>query len=286
MAGLVPAIHVFMVGLNKTEMPATSAGMTRGKLMSRLAGKVALVTGGAKGIGRHYSQALAAAGARVMIADIEDGSALAAEITQAHGADAAASAICDVSDEKSVQALVAATLARFGQIDVLVNNAALYSKLSPRNFDEWDVDVWDRVMAINVRGPWLMVRHVAPHMIARRAGKIINIASGTVYKGTPRMLPYVTSKGAMLAFTRALSRELGQHGIAVNTLAPGYILSETGLENATHVEEARIPVRNSRAFKRDAYPEDLTGTLVYLASSDSDFVTGQSIVVDGGSVNN
>jgi len=254
--------------------------------MARLVGKTALVTGGARGIGRHYSLALAAEGARVMIADIEDGSALAAEIAQRHGANSVASMAFDVRDEKAIEALVAETLARFGQIDVLVNNAALYAKLSPRNFDEWDAELWDRVMAINVRGPWLMVRAVAPHMIARRSGKIINIASGTVYKGTPRMLPYVTSKGAILAFTRSLSRELGAYGIAVNSLAPGYILSETGLENTTHVEEARVPVRNSRAFKRDAYPDDLTGTLVFLASSDSDFITGQSIVVDGGSVNN
>ncbi len=131
-----------------------------------------------------------------------------------------------------------------------------------------------------------MVRHVAPHMMARRSGKIINIASGTPYKGVPRMLPYVTSKGAILAFTRALSRELGEYGIAVNSLSPGFILSDTGLENRGHVEEERVPVRNSRAFKRDAYPEDLLGALVFLASSDSDFVTGQSLVVDGGSVNN
>jgi NAD(P)-dependent dehydrogenase (short-subunit alcohol dehydrogenase family) len=254
--------------------------------MAKLAGKVALVTGGARGIGRHYSLALAAEGARVMIADIEDGTALAAEIVQRHGADTAASMLCDVSDERAVEALVLQTVARFGQIDVLVNNAALYAKLNPRNFNEWNVDVWDRVMAINVRGPYLMVRHVAPHMIARKSGKIINIASGAAYKGVPRMLPYVTSKGAMLAFTRALSRELGAYGIAVNSLSPGYILSDTGLENATHVEEERIPVRNSRAFKRDAYPEDLLGTLIFLASSDSDFVTGQSIVVDGGAVNN
>ena len=109
-------------------------------------------------------------------------------------------------------------------------------------------------MAINVRGPYLMVRHVAPHMMERRTGKIINIASGAAYKGVPRMLPYVTSKGAMLAFTRSLSRELGEYGIAVNSLSPGYILSDTGLENATHVEEERVPVRNRRAFKRDAYP--------------------------------
>ena len=254
--------------------------------MSRLAGKTAIVTGGARGIGKHYVQALAAEGARVMIADIADGSALAAEIVERHGADAAASAVCDVSDEAAVKALVKRTLERFGRIDVLVNNAALYATLTPREFTQWDTELWDRVMAINVRGPYLMVRHVAPHMMAQRSGKIVNIASGAAYKGVPRMLPYVTSKGAMLAFTRALSRELGDYGIAVNSLSPGYILSDTGLENSAHVEDERVPVRNSRAFKRDAYPQDLLGTLVYLASSDSDFVTGQSIVVDGGSVNN
>lgn len=252
--------------------------------MARLAGKVAIVTGGAKGIGRHYSLALAAEGARVMVADIADGTEVVKEIA-AKGGDAA-SALCDVSDEAQVKALVADTIKRFGQIDILVNNAALYATLSPRNFDQWDVDVWDKVMAINVRGPYLMVRYVSPHMIAKKSGKIINIASGAAYKGIPRMLPYVTSKGAMLAFTRSLSRELGPHGIAVNSLSPGYILSDTGLGNTQHVEEEREKVRNTRAFKRDGYPEDLTGALVFLCSSDSDFVTGQSLVVDGGSVNN
>ena len=177
--------------------------------MARLAGKVAIVTGGAKGIGRHYSQALAAEGARVMIADIADGKALVDEIAGRSGPDSVASAKCDVSDEKQVKALVAQTIERFGQIDVLVNNAAVYATLTPRSFSEWDPDLWDRVMAVNVRGRYLMVRHVAPHMIERSTGKIINIASGAPYKGVPRMLPYVTSKGAILAFTRALSRELG-----------------------------------------------------------------------------
>jgi NAD(P)-dependent dehydrogenase (short-subunit alcohol dehydrogenase family) len=254
--------------------------------MARLQGKTAIVTGGAKGIGRHYSQALAAEGARVMIADIADGNELAAEIAGRHGADRVANVTFDVSDETAVKSLVAQTIERFGQIDILINNAALYSTLHPRNFDEWDAELWDRVMAVNTRGPFLMVKHIAPHMIARKSGKIINIASGAAYKGVPRMLPYVTSKGAMLAFTRSLSRELGPHGIAVNSLSPGYILSDTGLENMQHVEEERIPVRNSRAFKRDAFPEDLLGALIFLASSDSNFVTGQSLVVDGGAVNN
>ncbi len=253
---------------------------------TRLQGKTAIVTGGAKGIGRHYSMALAAQGARVMIADIADGKNVAAEIVAAYGAQAAASMIADVSDEVSVKNLVASTAEQFGQIDILVNNAALYATLKPRSYAEWDIETWDKVMAVNIRGSYLMVRHVAPHMIARNSGKIVNIASGAPYKGIPRMLPYVTSKGAMLAFTRSLSRELGAHNIAVNSLSPGYILSDTGLVNSTHVEEERIPVRNSRAFKRDAYPEDLLGALVFLCSSDSDFVTGQSLVVDGGSVNN
>ncbi|MFN3657271.1 MAG: SDR family NAD(P)-dependent oxidoreductase [Pseudolabrys sp.] len=254
--------------------------------MPRLTGKTALVTGGARGIGRHYSLALAAEGARVMIADIADGKEVVAEITKQHGADAAASVTFDVSDESAVKKVVAQTVERFGQIDVLVNNAALYATLTPRNYDEWDIETWDRVMAINVRGPWLMVKHVAPHMKARKSGKIINIASGAPYKGIPRMLPYVSSKGAIIAFTRSLSRELGPFGIAVNSLSPGYVLSDTGLANTAHVEEERERVRASRAFKRDSYPEDLTGALVFLASDESNFVTGQSLVVDGGSVNN
>jgi NAD(P)-dependent dehydrogenase (short-subunit alcohol dehydrogenase family) len=253
--------------------------------MARLAGRTAIVTGGAKGIGRHYSQALAAEGARVMIADIADGKDLADEIAASSGDNSVASMVFDVSDEKAVKKLVAQTIERFGQIDVLVNNAALYAKLKPVKCTDIDVALWDQVMAVNVRGAFLMVKHVAPHMKERRTGKIINIASGTAYKGFPDFLHYVTSKGAIVSFTRALSRELGEHGIAVNTLAPGYILSDTGLENTAHVEQARVAVRNSRAFKRDAYPEDLLGALVFLASSDSDFVTGQTLAVDGGSIN-
>jgi NAD(P)-dependent dehydrogenase (short-subunit alcohol dehydrogenase family) len=253
--------------------------------MSRLQGKVAIVTGGARGIGRHYSQALAEAGARVMIADIADGKDIVAAIAAKSGADTVASAVTDVSDEAQVKRLVALTVERFGRIDVLVNNAALYAKLPPVKATEIDVALWDQVMAVNVRGSFLMVKHVAPHMQAQKSGKIINVASGTAYKGIPHMLHYVTSKGAIVSFTRALSRELGEFGIAVNTLAPGLILSDTGIENTAHHDEMRAPVRNSRAFKRDAYPEDLLGALVFLASSDSDFITGQTIAVDGGSIN-
>lgn len=257
--------------------------MTRAET-KRLAGKTAIVTGGAKGIGRHYAEALAAAGAAVMIADIADGRALAGEIAGKYDA-GAASATFDVSDEAQVKGLVAKTIERFGRIDIIVNNAAVYSTLPPVKCTDIDVALWDKVMAVNVRGPFLMVKHAAPHMIAQKSGKIINIASGTAYKGLPDFLHYVTSKGAMVSFTRALARELGAHNICVNTLAPGLILSETGLENTAHLDQSRAPVIASRALKRDGYPEDLLGALVFLASSESDFITGQTLAVDGGSVN-
>ncbi len=195
--------------------------------MARLAGRTAIVTGGAKGIGRHYSQALAAEGAEVMIADIADGAALAEEIAGKYGRNATTSMRFDVSDEASVKELVARTIERFGKIDVLVNNAALYAPLQEQKFTDIDVDLWDRVMGVNVRGPFLMAKHVVPHMKERGYGKIINIGSGTAIRGIPWMLHYATSKGAVMSFTRALSRELGEHGIRVNTLSPGFTMSDT-----------------------------------------------------------
>ena len=253
--------------------------------MGRLDGRCAIVTGGARGIGRHYATALAAEGAAVMIADIVDGGDLAEELAGKHGRNTTASMVCDVSDEAQIKALVARTIERFGKIDILVNNAALYSKLEETEFTNIDVALWDKVMAVNVRGPFLMAKHVVPHMRAKGYGKIINIGSGSTFRGMPQMLHYTTSKGAIVAFTRALSRELGEFGIAVNTLAPGLVLSDTGIENKEHHDEMRAPVRNSRAFKRDMYPEDLLGALVFLASDDSNFITGQTIAVDGGSIN-
>jgi NAD(P)-dependent dehydrogenase (short-subunit alcohol dehydrogenase family) len=254
--------------------------------MARLSGRTAIVTGGAKGIGAHYSRALAAEGARVMIADIADGKDLAAQIGAAHGGNSVTSAVVDVSDEGSVKALVAATMERFGKIDVLVNNAALYAPLQETKCTEIDADLWDKVMAVNLRGPFLMVKHVAPHMTASGYGKIINIGSGTAFRGIPWMLHYVTSKGGIMAFTRALARELGEHGIRVNTLAPGFTLSDTVVtENPGHVNTARDRAVQSRSLKRDEHPQDLLGALVFLASADSDFVTGQTLMVDGGNVN-
>ena len=254
--------------------------------MARLAGRTAIVTGGAKGIGRHYSKALAGEGARVMIADIADGDDLVQELNSAHGQGTAVSSVTDVSDEQAVKDLVAKTVDSFGKIDILVNNAAMYVSLHEQPFTEIDVALWDRVMAVNVRGPFLMAKHVARHMMKQRYGKIINIGSGTTFRGIPKMAHYVTSKGAVVAMTRTLSRELGEHGICINTLAPGFTLSETVVaDNPEHVSSSKTNAIQRRALKRDMYPPDLLGALIFLASSDSDFYSGQILAVDGGAVN-
>ncbi|MFZ3360320.1 MAG: SDR family oxidoreductase [Xanthobacteraceae bacterium] len=255
--------------------------------MARLDGRVAILTGGAKGIGRHYARALAAQGARLMIADVADGKELAEELARGHGANSVASSVSDVSDEAAVKALVATTMERFGKIDILVNNAALFAPLAEQKVTEIDTALWDRVMAVNVRGVFLMTKHVAPHMIAQKYGKIINISSGTVTRGIPQFAHYVTSKGAVTAFTRATSRDLGEHNICVNNLAPGFTLSDSVIEeNPGHLQHSQAPSIARRALKRDEYPEDLLGALVFLASADSDFITGQTIAVDGGATNN
>jgi NAD(P)-dependent dehydrogenase (short-subunit alcohol dehydrogenase family) len=255
--------------------------------MARLDGRVAILTGGAKGIGVHYARALAAEGARLMIADIADGKEVAAALAREHGANSVESSVTDVSDEGAVKVLVGKTMDRFGKIDILVNNAALFAPLTEQKVTEIDIALWDRVMAINVRGVFLMTKHVAPHMIAQKYGKIINISSGTVARGIPLMAHYVSSKGAVTAFTRATSRELGEFNICVNNLAPGFTLSETVVkENPGHLEHSRQPAIARRALKRDEFPEDLLGALVFLSSKDSDFITGQTIAVDGGATNN
>jgi NAD(P)-dependent dehydrogenase (short-subunit alcohol dehydrogenase family) len=253
--------------------------------MGKLEGQAAIVTGGAKGIGRHYCLALADEGAQVMVADIVDGAVVAREIVAKHGQGAADSMQFDVSDEASVKRLVDRTIERFGKINLLVNNAALFASLEYTSLVDIDAALWDKVMAVNVRGPFLMAKHVVPHMRQRKSGNIINIGSGTARKGIPRLLHYVSSKGAITSMTRAMSRELGDDNIRVNTLAPGLIMSDSVLESGTHSDAIVNTVVQSRALKRDAYPEDLLGALLFLASKDSEFITGQVIAVDGGSTN-
>ena len=254
--------------------------------MARLDGRVAIVTGAAQGIGKTYAMALAEEGAAVVIADMLDGSEVADEITATYQGAKALNIPTDVSHETSAQEMVGKTVDAFGKLDILVNNAALFGNLEHSPFEQISVDSWDQVMAVNVRGPFLCAKAAVPEMRKQGYGKIINIASGTLFKGSPTFLHYVTSKGAVLAMTRSLSREVGDDGICVNTLAPGLTMSENVLAREPETMSAsRQATVNSRAFKRDQEPGDLVGGLLFLASSDSDFMTGQCIVVDGGSVN-
>lgn len=254
--------------------------------MGQLDGRVAIVTGGAQGIGRHYVRGLAAEGAKIAIGDVADSAPAVAEVVGRHGANSCVGFPLDVSDEASVQAFVARVIERFGRIDVLVNNAALCAALHPIPTTEMDVGLWDRVMAVNARGPFLMAKHVVPQMKIQGYGKIINISTGMAMRGVPGMLHYVASKGAVLSITRCLSREVGPFGIRVNTIAPGLTLSDTVVASQPEFLEAvRVPMAKGRAIQRDQLPEDLVGTVIFLASSGSDFITGQTIVVDGGSLN-
>jgi NAD(P)-dependent dehydrogenase (short-subunit alcohol dehydrogenase family) len=244
--------------------------------------KVAIVTGGARGIGAAFCEALAAAGAKLVIADVLDGSPVMARIEQLR-----ATAIylrADVTSTASIEAMVSKTVQTFGTVDILVNNAGLFADLARKPFQEIATDEWDRVMAINVRGSFECAKAVAPVMIEHRTGKIINIASGTVFKGFPNMLHYVASKGAVVAMTRCLARELGPHNICVNAIAPGLTMSEAVAVNPEWTGAASAGTVASRAIQREQVPADLTGTLLYLCSNDSNFVTGQTIVVDGGAV--
>jgi NAD(P)-dependent dehydrogenase (short-subunit alcohol dehydrogenase family) len=244
----------------------------------RLDDRVVIITGGAQGIGRAYCLGAAAEGARVVVADIADPTASVKEV-EARGGQALGIE-CDVSRETDTQRLATETLARFGRIDVLVNNAALYGTLTRRPFMEIPVEEWDRVMAINLRGLFLCARAVFPSMRAQGKGAIINIASSTFFRGVPDYIHYTTSKGGVVGFTRSLARELGDFGIRVNAIAPGFTLSG---ENEKNISDARKAMNvQTRMLKRAEVPEDLVGTLVFLASDDSAFMSGQTLLVDGG----
>ena len=249
--------------------------------MARLERRVAIVTGAGRGIGAVYAKALAAEGARIAVTDIIDTTSTVNVVKRAGGE--AIGVHCDVTDPEQVRAMVGETLEAFGKVDILVTNAALFADLEFKSFMEIDEAEWDRVLAVNLRGVFTCAKAVIPEMRRNGYGKIVNISSGTVFKGTPMMLHYVSSKGAVVAFTRALAREVGDAGVRVNALAPGLTMSE---EVARKEQWAAIKDANAatRAIRRDAMPEDLIGAMLFLCSSDSDFVTGQTLVCDGGSV--
>ena len=246
--------------------------------MGRLDGRVAIVTGAAGGLGRTYALALAAEGAGVALWDVADASSVAGEVRALGGK--ASVAICDVGDPASIATAMQATDAAFGAVDILVNNAALMGP-SARPMTEITTAEWDRLMAVNVRGPFECVKAALPIMRRRQYGKIVNISSGMAFKGSPFLLHYVASKGAIVAMTRAMARELGPDGVRVNCIAPGLVMTEgaTAVANA-NVQQAAI---DTRSLKREQTPDDLIGALLFLASPESDFITGQTVVVDGGS---
>jgi NAD(P)-dependent dehydrogenase (short-subunit alcohol dehydrogenase family) len=247
----------------------------------RLKDAVAIVTGGAQGLGRVFARRLLQEGAHVVIADVVDPTETARELA-AHGE--IHGVRTDVASAAATVALADETVRRFGRIDVLVNNAALFATLRPQPFDAIPEAEWDRVMAVNVKGIWNCVKAVSPSMKARRAGRIVNVASAIAPKGTPHFLHYVTSKGAVITMTRALARELGEWGVGVNALAPGLTFSDSVLRNPDVASFQAEAVLRSRALKRTETPQDLEGAVVFLASADSAFMTGQTLVVDGGSI--
>ena len=244
----------------------------------RLAGKVAIVTGGARHIGAGYCRHLAAEGAAVVVADILAGASVVREIESAGGK--AVALTVDVSKEEDTNRMAAEAVKAFGRIDVLVNNAAIFINIQRHPFYEISAQEWDGVSAVNIKGPFLCAKAVFPQMKEQRSGKIINISSSTAFWGTPNFLHYVASKAALIGMTRSLAREVGEYGICVNAIAPGLVEHE-GQNAPRALTELQL---KERSIKRLQTAEDLLGTLVFLASPDSDFMTGQTIVVDGGSI--
>ncbi len=247
----------------------------------RLKDKVAIVTGGARGLGKAYALRLGREGAKVVIADILDGGSAAGSVEKQGGEGFYIHT--DVTSEESTTAMARKTFEKYGRIDILVNNAAVFAALKKKPFHEIPADEWDRVMAVNLKGPFLCAKAVYPYMKRQGRGKIINVSSGTFYKGLPHFLHYVVSKGGNVALTRALAREVGEVGICVNTIAPGYTETDYLRENPQDSVEVTKAVVASRCIRRPETPEDLAGTIVFLSSEDSDFITGQTIIVDGGS---
>ena len=241
-----------------------------------LEGKVAVVTGAAQGIGNAIAKGLAAEGARIVVADLSRAEQAAREFEGGIGL------TVDVADEAEVERMAQEVVERCGSIDILVNNAGLYASLQMRPFTEIPVEEWRRVMDVNVLSMFLTTRAVVPRMREQGGGRIVNISSGTPFRGVPFLLHYVTSKGAIVALTRALAKELGRDDVLVNCVAPGFTMSDGVREHPEVIEALREASVSARTLQRDQEPEDVVGAVVFLCGPGATFVTGQTIVIDGG----
>jgi len=243
----------------------------------QLSGKTAIITGAAGGLGRAFALGFASRGANVVVADMnEAGSAETVALIEAAGGKAIA-VKTNVTDKASCEAVADAAVATYGSLDVLVNNAAIYATIERANFWEIDPNEWDKVMAVNVKGAWLASGAAYTRM--SDGGSIINIASATVFSGSPLWMHYVASKGAVIGMTRVMAREAGAKNITVNAIAPGFTLTEASL---SIMDDAASYGVSSRSIKRASEPDDMVGTAVFLASDDASYITGQTIIVDGG----
>lgn len=250
--------------------------------MGQLNGKVAIVTGAARGLGRAYCEALTAEGAEVLACDVNPCDETVAAIRESGGR--AEAAIADITDMDSCHAMAAAAVDAFGGLDVMVNNAALYGGLKGARFEQLEEAQWDAVMLVNIKGVWQASKAVVEPMRKRGGGSIINISSLAAVFGLPYGLDYVASKSAVIGMTRGMARELGDDNIRVNAVAPSAVMTE-GTEEffGEKFDKAKKVIASGQLIKRNLETRDLTGTIVYLASDNSAFVTGQTHMVDGGS---
>jgi NAD(P)-dependent dehydrogenase (short-subunit alcohol dehydrogenase family) len=250
--------------------------------MGSLDAKVALVTGSAQGIGAALAVALAEAGAKVVVSDVNEASETARHIKEFGGE--AVSTKADVTDNQSLAALVATAEQNFGPVGILVNNAGLFGTLELKPLMQISEEEWDAVFRVNARGVFQATKAVVPSMRRAGGGSIINISSGTILRGAPMLLHYVSSKGAVFAMTRSMATELAADNIRVNSIIAGFTASKSVLDHPSMMDKIRPHTLNARMFKRDMTPDDLCGTAVFLSSNASAFITGQAINVDGGAV--